>query len=113
MKKLYIFLTITVISLLAGCTTPGKLIASSSSTVDHAMQAWAIYVVDGKATIAQENMVRAYKIKYDAAEDAAVEANLKFATTGDKAAWKLAKEYLTEQKDNLINLVSSLTGKAL
>lgn len=110
--KILLLFSILIISLLAGCSTPGKLIASSSTTVDHAMKAWAVWVVDGKATPDQEAQVRAFKIKYDAAEDAAVKANIAFAS-GDKASWAAAKAYLVEQQQALLNLVSTLTGKAV
>lgn len=92
------------------CTTTSKLIVASNITVDHAMQAWAVHVVDGKATPAQEDAVRQAKLKYDAAEDALVEANIKFAQT-DKSAVKLAREYLKEQREALIVLIQHLIGK--
>ncbi len=111
MKNLLLF-SILILSLLAGCATPGKLIASSSTTVDHAMRAWAVWVVDGKATPEQELRVRALKAKYDAAEDAAVQANIAFAS-GDKTRWAAAKAFLIEQQQALLSLVSTLTGRAV
>ena len=111
MKKLLLF-SILIVGLLAGCATPGKIIASSSTTVDHAMKAWAVWVVDGHATPEQETKVRALKLKYDSAEDAAVQANIAFAS-GDKTRWAAAKAFLMEQQQALLSLVSTLTGKAV
>lgn len=109
MKKLVTLIGITL--LLAGCSTTGKLIATSSTTVDHAMRAWAVHVVDGKASAAQEETVKAAKLKYDAAEDQAVAAYTTFTDTGNVAVWKAAKVYLLQQQQNLINLIEQFTGK--
>jgi len=109
MRKL-VFILIVFVGLLTGCkTTPGKIIASSSTTVDHAMKAWAVFVVDGHATAAQEATVKSLKEKYDAAEDAAVEANARL----DPPSWAAAKQYLLEQQTNLIQMVTMFTGKKL
>lgn len=97
----------------AGCQTAGKVIATSSTTVDHAMQAWAVYVVDGHATPAQENQVRILKNNYDQAEDIAVAAYAVYSETGDKTQWERAKELLLKKQTQLVNLVSSLTGKKI
>lgn len=118
MKTMKQFLSLLfVITLLVGCdgcsSTPAKLIATSSSTVDHAMKAWAVYVVDGKASAAQEAMVRDAKAKYDAAEDAAVKAYVSYTKSGDKLTWAVANDLLTKNKESLLNLITLLTGKAV
>lgn len=100
-----------MLALTSGCNTTGKLIATSSTTVDHAMQGWAVYVVDGKATAEQEKQVRKAKDLYDAAEDAAVEAYTTFSLTGDKSRWEQARDYLWAQQRALISLVEQFTGR--
>jgi hypothetical protein len=111
--KTLLTITIAVICLLTnGCKSTGNLIATSFTTVDHAMQAWAVYVVDGKATMTQELAVREAKLKYDVAEDTAVAAYVKLAS-GDKVTWAIARDHLIQQRENLLNLLSVLTGKAI
>lgn len=110
MKSLFAIVLIAIVSLLAGCATSGKLIATSSTSVDHAMQAWAVYVVDGRATVAQEASVRVLKEKYDLSEDAAVAAFASFTQTGDKTAWQQASAYLQTNEANLISLIYLISG---
>jgi ABC-type phosphate/phosphonate transport system ATPase subunit len=112
MKKYFIVFSLFVSLLCVGCQTTGKLIATTSTSVDHAMRAWAVYEVDGKATEAQKSQVRYFKQQYDLAEDAAVAAFVVMSETGDKSSWLTAKEYLYKNQQNLINLVTLITGKA-
>lgn len=111
--KTFIHATIfcCILILGAACQTTGKLIATSSATVDAAMQTWAVYVVDGHATAQQETQVRSIKSKYDAAEDAAVEAYTAFSLTGDKTRWQQARDFMLEQQRALIALVEQFTGR--
>ena len=111
--KTLIGMMVAVVMIFTGCATTGKLIATSSTTVDHAMQAWAVYVVDGKASKVQEDRVRVAKEKYDAAEDAAVEAYATFSAGGSKSSWTVAQEYLKQSQSSLISLITMFTGKAL
>lgn len=103
--------TIAIVALLAGCTTPGKIIASSSITADKAMQSWSVYVVDGKATLEQQAKVKELQARYYAAEDAALDAYLVFVKTDDESAWLKARVYLNEQRENLVKLITVLTGE--
>ncbi len=96
----------------SGCqTTPGKYISSSSTTVNHAMQAWAVYVVDGRATPEQEAAVRAAKDNYDVAEDVAVIAYAQSQSTGDQSRWIIYRDLLSQHQAELIQLVTLFTGK--
>jgi transcriptional regulator GlxA family with amidase domain len=113
MKTLIIGVLLVATFLISGCSTTGKVIATSSTTVDHAMQAWAVYVVDGKASMAQEQAVRAAKEKYDAAEDAAVEAYIQFSKDDYRPAWEKARDYLTSQAEALTALIQQFTGEKL
>lgn len=111
--KQIITLTILVTALLCGgCASTGKLIATGSTTVDHAMQAWAVFVVDGKASVEQEEVVRSYKNRYYIAEDSAVLALVDYEQhPGDKTNLETAINVLKIHKQNLIKLVESFTGK--
>jgi predicted lipid-binding transport protein (Tim44 family) len=99
---------VLVMAVVTGCgTTPGKVIASASTSVDHAMQGWMVYVVDGHATPAQEQAVRAAHLDYLAAEDAALAAYAGFAATGEASAWQRARDFLNGQQQALLALISS------
>ncbi len=98
-------------TVLLGCSTPGKYIAASSTTVEHAMQAWAVFVVDGHATPEQELAVRQLKTRYDTAEDAAVSAYVDMNQTGDKTAWLIARDLLKANQANLLALVTAFTNR--
>ena len=108
--KLLITLAFCATVLLAGCQTPGKYIATSSTTVDHAMQAWAVYVVDGHATPEQELAVRKVKTLHEIAEDAAVLAYTDFKITGDKTVWLKARDVLRLNQANLLAIIASFTN---
>jgi hypothetical protein len=107
----YLITLLSVTFLVCGCQTPGKIIATTSTSVDHAMQTWAVYVVDGKATPEQETKVKEFKLRYDAAEDLALSAFIEYTKTDDKSVWLRAKDLLKAQQLNLINLVNQFTGK--
>ncbi len=96
---------VLVLTLLVGCSTAGRLVASSSSSVDHAMQGWAVLVVDGKTKPAQEERVRNAHTKYLKAEDAAVEA---LGTTN----WASAKVFLVENQNLLLELIETFKKEA-
>jgi uncharacterized protein GlcG (DUF336 family) len=75
--KTLVTLTLALCALCLGCRTTnpsGKIIASSAVTVDAAMKGWSVWVHDGKATEAQEVMVRDAFIKYKSIETAARKA---------------------------------------
>jgi heat shock protein HslJ len=97
------------VALLSGCASPGKYIVTTSIAVDHAMQAWAVYVVDGHASINDELTVMAAHQRYIAAEDAVLEAWLAFQKSGDKLTWIEARDTLLRRQADLLMLVDKLT----
>ena len=97
------------VALLSGCASPGKYIVTTSIATDHAMQAWAVWVVDGHATINDELTVMAAHERYLAAEDAVLEAWLAWQKTGDKLTWIEARDALLRRQSDLLMLVDKLT----
>lgn len=101
------------LALVTGCkTTPSKVIAASAVTVDKAMQAWAVYVVDGHATDAQRFKVRELQSKYYAAEDAMLIANAMYEKMGIAPTWQDAARELIAAENTLVEFITSVTGKA-
>lgn len=111
MKKLLVLTCAIVALLTGGCSTTGKLIATSTTTVDHAMQAWAVYVVDNQSTLEQENKVRELKAKYDLAEDVVLDAYGESVKTGNKTTLQIAKNALATAQRNLVAAVELFTNK--
>ena len=109
--KLTINLLLISLVLIVGCSTPSKLIATSSTTVDHAMKAWAVYVVDGHATLKQKQQVDKAQADYYAAEDLAIAANLGFKDSADKKAWLKARDLMLANQQALIDLITTFTHK--
>lgn len=91
-----------VVIWMAGCATTGKMVASTSSTVEHAMQMWAVFVVDGHATPTQEARVKRALEDYYAAEDLVISAMKK----GDPLTLETAKQWLKENRDLLLGLIN-------
>lgn len=112
MKKL-LTLTLFVCLLLTGCQNVGKVIASSSTTVDHALKAWSVYVVDGHATDAQSAEVEKYQKSYYVAEDLALDAYRQSVKTGDKEAYKIALDTLKASEQSLIAVIQTFTKKEI
>jgi len=113
MKKYLLFITIAIVAFLTGCqSTPTKLIAATSATVDGAMKAWAIYVVDGHATEAQRVRVRELQARYYLAEDSMLVAYSVYSHTGVVEDWQEAAKLLIESEAALVNFIASITGKA-
>ena len=94
-----------------GCSTPSKFIAASSTTVDHAMKAWAVYVVDGHATPEQEAKVKKAQKSYYAAEDLALAAIAGVEAGGDKTAWLKARDLMLANQKTLIDMINTFTHK--
>lgn len=111
MKKYLITLTVTVCLLLTSCVNVGRVIATNSTTVDHAMKAWSVYVVDGHATPEQEAKVKEAQLAYYAAEDLALDAYRTYHKTGDKTVYVIAAERLQAQSQNLVTLIQFLSKK--
>jgi heat shock protein HslJ len=105
----WVFGIMAAAMLLSGCASPGKYIVTTSIAVDHAMQGWAVYVVDGHATINDELTVMAAHERYIATEDAVLEAWLAFQKSGDKLTWIEARDALLRYQLDLLMLVDQLT----
>lgn len=114
MKKLKtLSLVMLGVALLTGCrTTPSKVIATSATTVDKAMKAWAVYVVDGHATDAQRQKVRELQASYYAAEDSLLIANAMYEKLGTAPTWQEAAQQLINAETELVGFITALTGKA-
>ena len=106
-----IALSVICVLLLVGCSTPSKFVASSSTTVDHAMKAWAVYVVDGLATPKQIQQVKKAQQDYYAAEDLALAAIAGVEVGGDKTAWLKARDLMLANQQTLIDLINTFTHK--
>jgi hypothetical protein len=102
---------IVPLALLTGCSTPGKVIATSSSTVEHALKMFAVYSVDGHATEAQREQVKRLQADYYAAEDVALAAYAEFSKSGEKLTWEKARDFMWAQENALIALIEGFTGK--
>lgn len=119
--KIVIRFTLTlwllVATMLCGCATwqknGGKLIASTAVAVDSAMQGWAVWVVDGKATAGDEAKVKLVYIKYQLAMKAASEAYVASVKLEDKSIWTQAVAGLVAAREELIALIANITGKPL
>lgn len=110
--KTILALLLTSSLFLCGCANTGKILVSASTTVDHAMQAWAVYVVDGKAKPQDEAVVRKAFDSYKAAESIALSAYLESEKTGDKTAFEKARDVLLREQVALLALVTQLQRKA-
>jgi hypothetical protein len=113
MKKLLI-IGMAIVAIFAGCKTAGKLVATSSVTVDKALRAWAVYYVDNEGTAnavtpKQLAAVEKAQSNYYMAEDQAIAAYASFVKNGDEGAWKAATSYLREQQQSLIQLIETFT----
>lgn len=110
-------LWLLIATMLCGCATwqknGGKLLASTAVAVDSAMQGWAVWVVDGKATAGDEAKVKLAYIKYQLAMKGASEAYMASVKLGDESIWKRAVAGLMASHDELVALIQNITGKSL
>lgn len=96
----------------SGCVSnpAGRALATATTTVDAAMQSWAVYVVDGKATPQQEAVVKDAYTKYQAVELLAEKAYLEATKTGDYTGFDRAKLALAASQLYLIQVIEAFHG---
>jgi hypothetical protein len=102
-------LGLIITSFSPGCATqdvPGRTLATAAVTVDKAMQAWAIYVVQGHATASDEAAVRKAYSRYQLSM--ALAESLYREAQQDGPALDKAIAALIAAKADLINLVTAL-----
>jgi uncharacterized membrane protein YjgN (DUF898 family) len=107
---------ITLFSLLAliGCTTlgtwqtsSGKFLATTATTVDSAMQAWATFVVAGRTTAAQEAKVKALYIQYQSYMMIATNSYALAVKIGDPSYFTAASNNLFYSKEEIVGTTIS------
>jgi hypothetical protein len=91
-------------------TTAGKLLASTATTVDGAMQGWAIWVAQGHATAQQEAQVRSAYGQYQASMSIALGAYNAMVQSGDQSVWLTASQILASNGAAVVALVQSFTS---
>jgi hypothetical protein len=100
---------------LLGCATfetnAGKTLVTITSTVDKAMQGWAVWVSLGKATPQQQATVKSAYEKYQIAELAAEHAYASLVANKDKTAWTQAAALLTATQSDILAIITAITGK--
>lgn len=106
-----IILSVLVAIVFCGCQTAGKTLAATAVTVDSAMRAWAIYVVDGHATPEQENKVRDVYHKYQLAMQASRDAYSAAAVLKDESIYKRTYVGLNAAKEDIVALIKEFTTK--
>lgn len=108
MKKL-IPLIIGLLFITTACNTikntGPKVMASTALAVDAAMKSWAVWVVNGHATPAQEQNIRDVYKKYQVSMLIAYNAYTQSVNSGNDSAWKIASTMLDSNKNQLISLV--------
>ncbi len=96
------------LALFVGCasvqTNAGKLLASTAVTVDGAMQGWAAWVAQGRATADQEAKVKLAYSQYQASMSVAQAAFNTMVATGSQAGWSQASAVLTANQAALMSL---------
>jgi hypothetical protein len=109
-------LTLTLLACLLGwgCasvqTSAGKLLASTATTVDGAMQGWAIWVAQGHATAQQEAQVKTAYGQYQASMAIALGAYNAMVQSGDQSVWLTASQILASNGAAIVALVQSFTS---
>jgi len=118
-------LTLTLVtagSLVSGCnTTPQQITYRAAGTtivsVDTAMNLWGAYVASGKATVAQEQAVKAAYEKYQASMAVACDAGAVYASTSStnapaaSLALSQAVANASQELTDLENLINSFGVK--
>lgn len=90
--------------------TAGKLLASTSDTVDADMKGWATYVVINKVPEDKQLSVRNAYANYQNAMLAAEAAYKAAVQSGDQSPWTQASAALTAASGSLIALITQLEG---
>jgi hypothetical protein len=112
--KTYLSLIALCAALICGCVTntPGRILATTTTTVDAAMQGWATYDALGQAEPEQIEKVREAYLRYQEVERIAELAYVASVKTGDKTAWEQSVEALKATQANLLALIAKFQPKA-
>lgn len=107
--------TLLLALVLSSCATfqgnAGKVLASTSQTVDAAMQSWAQYLkVNPLPPSRQYKVQKAYQ-NYQVSMAAAEKAYIALAKNGDKNGWQQASIALTASQAEIIAAITAITGK--
>ena len=111
MKKLLTMIAVTVVitTLFTGCNTTGKVLASTSITVNEAMDGWMQWVKLGYATLEQEHKVKTAYERYQVAMSAASNAYAQAAinnTSQNRTVLQVARESLLASQNDLLALIN-------
>lgn len=118
MKTFYIpFLIALLLGGQIGCTTTnsqttsGKILATTTQTVDLAMKGWMSYVkvslATGKDVSSQEQKVREAYIKYQIAEQAAEKAYVASAKLQDPSVFSATSTAMVAAQNDLLTLINT------
>jgi 3-methyladenine DNA glycosylase/8-oxoguanine DNA glycosylase len=110
---IYLTLIALILTMLCGCASAGKSIATASTTVDSAMKGWAVYAYDHKPTPEQMKEIDKALTSYQLAEDVALKAFLEAQKTGDRTAYQKALAAMLATQADLLTLLNTIQGKAI
>lgn len=99
-----------------GCQTsnaPGRVLASTVTTVSAAMEGWWTWEALGQAKPEEVARVRELYARYQAVEAVAEKAYVTAAKLDDQTAWRQASEALRSVQTELLSAIEAFTHKKL